>query len=120
MVGVVVPSLPVSRSSVTSRRRGSGHGIITTMNRAVVELVVEGLQGRHVFAHAHSAGVGHHGVRVVLSDGREALWDVDGAAGLEAQVMRDGVLVGYVPKIIGSEAFSLEETVEAIATAKYT
>jgi hypothetical protein len=58
-------------------------------------------------------------VRVVLSDGREALWDVDGAAGLEAQVMRDGMLVGFVPKIVGSETWSVEQTVEAIATAVY-
>jgi len=44
---------------------------------------------------------------------------VDGAAGLEAQVMRDGMLVGFVPKIVGSESWSVEQTVEAIATAVY-
>jgi len=90
------------------------------MRQAVAELVVAGLQERRVFAHVHSGGVGQFGVRVVLSDGREALWDVDGAAGLEAQVMRDGVLVGYVPKIVGSETFSLEEMVEAIGSTVYT
>jgi hypothetical protein len=58
-------------------------------------------------------------VRIVLPDGREALWDVDGAAGLEAQVMRDGMLVGFVPKIPGSEGYTVEQTVEAIAAAVY-
>jgi hypothetical protein len=44
-------------------------------------------------------------VRVTLPGGREAEWDTDGAAGLEAQVMLDGMLVGYVPEIEGSEDF---------------
>jgi hypothetical protein len=34
--------------------------------------------------------------------------------------MADGVLVGFVPKIEGSEGWSVEQTVEAIATATYT
>ena len=50
-------------------------------------------------------GVDQFGVRVTLPDGREAEWDTDGTAGLEAQVMRDGMLVGYVPEIEGSEDF---------------
>lgn len=83
------------------------------------EKVVAALQARRVFAHVYNGGVARHGVRVVLGDGREALWDVDGAAGLEAQVMRDGVLVGFVPKIPGSESYTVEQTVEAIATAVY-
>ena len=59
------------------------------------------------------------GIRVPLGDGREALWDVDGAAGLEAQVMADGVLVGFVPQIPGSDRFTEEQAVEAIARADY-
>ena len=59
------------------------------------------------------------GVRIPLGDGREALWDVDGAAGLEAQVMRNGVLVGFVPQIPGSEHFDEEQTVQAIVSADY-
>jgi hypothetical protein len=58
-------------------------------------------------------------VRVVLSDGREALWDVDGAAGLEAQVMRDGVLVGFVPEIEGSEDYDEAQVIDAIARTDY-
>lgn len=83
------------------------------------EKVVAALCERKVFAHVYRGGVARHGVRVVLGDGREALWDVDGAAGLEAQVMRDGVLVGFVPKIEGSESYTVEQTVDAIASATY-
>jgi hypothetical protein len=59
------------------------------------------------------------GVRIPLGDGREALWDVDGAAGLEAQIMRDGMLVGFVPQIPGSETFDEAQTVEAILATDY-
>jgi hypothetical protein len=83
------------------------------------EAVVAALRERHVFAHVYKGGVTRHGVRIVLPDGREALWDVDGAAGLEAQIMRDGVLVGFVPKIPGSETWGVAENVEAIAAAVY-
>lgn len=89
------------------------------MQQDEAEKVVAALQERKVFAHVYRGGVARFGVRVVLGDGREALWDVDGAAGLEAQVMRDGVLVGFVPKIPGSEGYTVEQTVEAIAAATY-
>jgi hypothetical protein len=83
--------------------------------------VVDILRGRNVFAHVKlpHAGITRYGVRVVLPDGREAIWDNDGTAGLEAQVMRNGVLVGFVPVIEGSESFGEEHIVEAIATADY-
>ena len=51
--------------------------------------------------------------------GREAEWDTDGTAGLEAQVMQDGDLVGYVPEIEGSEDFDESQIVEAIARTDY-
>lgn len=83
--------------------------------------MVDALRGRNVFAHVKlpHAGITWYGVRVVLPDGREAIWDNDGTAGLEAQVMRNGVLVGFVPVIEGSENFGEERIVEAIATADY-
>jgi hypothetical protein len=56
---------------------------------------------------------------VVLEDGREAIWDTDGTAGLEAQVMRDGMLVGFVPSIEGSEEYDEAQTIDAIARADY-
>lgn len=65
------------------------------------------------------AGVTQFGVRVALPDGREALWDTDGTAGLEAQVLRNGVLVGFVPVIEGSEDFTEEQVIDAIARADY-
>jgi hypothetical protein len=83
--------------------------------------VVDALRERGVMAHLArpSAGRSQPGVRVVLGDGREALWDTDGTAGLEAQVMRDGVLVGFVPKIAGSEDFDEAAVGAASAATDY-
>jgi hypothetical protein len=81
--------------------------------------VVDVLRGRGVPAHVERASVAQFGVRVMLPDGRQAIWDTDGTAGLEAQVMRDGVLVGFVPTIPGSEHFTEAQVVDAIARADY-
>jgi hypothetical protein len=83
--------------------------------------VVDKLRGRNVFAHLKlpHAGVTQYGVRVVLPDGREAVWDNDGTAGLEAQIMRNGILVGFVEAIPGSENFGEAEIIDAIAAADY-
>jgi hypothetical protein len=86
-------------------------------NRA--QRVVDALRERGVPAHVARVGVGQIGIQVVIFDGREAIWDTDGTAGLEAQVMRDGVLVGYVPKIEGSEDFTEAQVVDAIARTDY-
>jgi len=80
--------------------------------------VTDALRDRGVDAHLFR-GDGHYGVRVTLPGGREAEWDTDGTAGLEAQVMRDGMLVGYVPEIEGSEDFDESQVVEAIARTNY-
>jgi hypothetical protein len=89
------------------------------MERSRAEVVVAALRARNVMAHVAEVGVYRAGVRVVLPDGREALWDTDGAAGLDAQVLRDGVLVGFVEEIPGSEDFDEAQTIEAIAGADY-
>jgi len=81
--------------------------------------VVDALRERGVPAHVANGGVGRVGIRVALPDGREALWDTDGAAGLEATVLRNGVLVGFVPLIAGSERFDEEQTIDAIARTDY-
>lgn len=86
-------------------------------NRA--QRVVDALRDRGVPAHVARVGVSQIGVRVMLRDGREAVWDTDGTAGLEAQVMRNGVLVGYVPVIEGSEDFDESQVVDAIARTDY-
>jgi hypothetical protein len=81
--------------------------------------VVDALRERGVDAHTAKAGVYQFGIRVALPDGREAIWDSDGTAGLEAQVMRNGMLVGFVPVIDGSEAYDEAETVDAILRTDY-
>jgi len=81
--------------------------------------VVDSLRDHGVNAHLFRGGVGQFGVRVALPGGREAQWDTDGTASLEAQVIRDGVLVGYVPSIEGSEDFDETRIVDAIVRTDY-
>src|SRR5262249_9401872 len=81
--------------------------------------VVDALRDRGVNAHLLRAGVGQYGVRGSVPGGRGAEWDTDGTAGLEAQVMLDGMLVGYVPQIEGSEDFDESQVVDAIARTDY-
>lgn len=81
--------------------------------------MVDTLRAQGVPAHVARVGVSQIGIRVVLSEDREAIWDTDGTAGLEAQVMRNGVLVGFVPKIEGSEDFTEAQVIDAIAHTDY-
>src|SRR5919106_4262373 len=81
--------------------------------------VADALRDRGVDAHLAKAGEFQCGVRVSLPDGREAVWDTDGTASLEAQVMRDGVLVGFVPVIEGSEDYTEDQIVDAIRRTDY-
>jgi hypothetical protein len=81
--------------------------------------VVDALRDRGVPAHVERAAVNRFGVRVMLADGREAIWDADGTAALEAEIMRDGTLVGFVPVIEGSEDFDEAQVVDAIARTDY-
>ena len=81
--------------------------------------VVDALRERGIDAHTLRAGVDQFGVQVSLHDGRNAEWDTDGTIGLEAQVMQDGDLVGFVPKIDGSEDFGEAQIVDAIARMDY-
>ncbi len=81
--------------------------------------VVDALRQRGVEASLAKPGVYQFGIRVLLPDGREAIWDSDGAAGLEAQVLRNGMLVGFMPVIDGSESFDEAQVVEAIARTDY-
>jgi hypothetical protein len=81
--------------------------------------VADALRDRGINGHMAKVGVGQYGVRVTLPDRREAEWDTDGTAGLEAQVMRDGMLVGYVPQIDGSEDFDEQQVIDAIARTDY-
>ena len=90
------------------------------MDEATATEVVERLRERRIFASLNRrAGVYNVGVRVVIPDGREAIWDNDGAAGLEAMVLRDGVLVGFVPQIPDSADLDAAAVTEIIAAADY-
>jgi hypothetical protein len=89
------------------------------VQREQAEAVVAALRDRGMFAHVRGQGMYRAAVRVVLPEGREAVWDSDGAAGLEAQVMSNGVLVGFVATIPGSEEWDTARVVEAIATETY-
>jgi len=81
--------------------------------------VVDALRERGVDAHIAKVSVYQFGVRVMLPDGRQAEWDTDNTVALEAQVMRDGILVGYVPTIDGSEDFDEQQTIDAILRTDY-
>ena len=83
------------------------------------EQIVALLRSRRVMAHVHPTGLHNSAIRVVLPGGREAIWDGDSAAGLEAQVLGDGMLVGFVPVIKGSEHFTAEQSADAILNADY-
>ena len=81
--------------------------------------VVDTLRDRGTNADLARVGVYQFGVSIRLPDGREATWDSDGTAALEAQVMRNGVLVGYVPQIEGSDDWDEEQIVDAILRTDY-
>lgn len=81
--------------------------------------VVDALRDRGIEARMEKAGVYQFGIYIKVQGGREAIWDTDGTAGLEAQVMRNGMLVGYVPSIVESEYFTEEQVVDAIARTDY-
>jgi hypothetical protein len=81
--------------------------------------VVDALRARGIDARVSKEGVYQFGVRIALSDAREAVWDSDDTAELEAQVMRDGMLVGFVPVIEGSADFDEAQIIEAIADTDY-
>jgi hypothetical protein len=81
--------------------------------------VVDALRDRGTDADLARVGVYQVGVSVKLGDGREATWDSDGTAALEAQVMRNGVLVGFVPAIEGSDDFTEEQIIDAIVRTDY-
>jgi hypothetical protein len=81
--------------------------------------VVDALRDRGTDASLARVGVYQFGVSIKLPDGREATWDSDGTAALEAQVMRNGVLVGFVPAIDDSDDFSEDQIVDAIVRTDY-
>ena len=81
--------------------------------------VVDALRDRGTNADLARVGVGQFGIDIALPDGRVATWDSDGTASLEAQVMRNGDLVGFVPEIPGSDSYTEEQIIDAIVRTDY-
>jgi len=90
------------------------------VEESTAEQVVELLRARRIFASVNRrAGVYNVGVRVVIPDGREVIWDNDGAAGLEAMVLRDGMLVGFVPELPDSDDLDATAIARIIGDTDY-
>ena len=81
--------------------------------------VVDALRERGTDADLARVGVDQVGVTVKLPDGREADLGLRRTASLEAQVMRNGMLVGYVPEIEGSDSYTEEQIIDTIRRADY-
>ena len=94
-------------------------GTLAAMEEFKARRVVDALRERGTDADLARVGVYQFGITIKLADGREVTWDSDNTASLEAQVMRNGVLVGFVPEIEGSEDFTEEQIVDAIVRADY-
>jgi hypothetical protein len=81
--------------------------------------VTDALRDRGINAHLKKSGIDAYAVQVDAGGGREAIWGAEGTTSLEAEVLLDGDLVGFVPEIPGSAAFDEAQIVEAIARADY-
>ena len=94
-------------------------GTLEPMDENKARRVVDALRDRGTDADLARVGTYQFGVSVKLPDGREATWDSDGTAALEAQVMRNGMLVGFVPAIEDSETYTEEQIIDAIVRTDY-
>ena len=81
--------------------------------------ITDALRDRGINAHLLSSGIDAYAVQVPAGGGREAVWGAEGTTGLEAEVLLDGDLVGFVPQIPGSDTFDEAQIVDAIARADY-
>jgi hypothetical protein len=94
-------------------------GTLAGMDEKRARQITDALRDRGVNAHLKKSGVDAYAVQVLLSGGREAVWGSEGTTGLEAEVLLDGDLVGFVPQIPGSADFDDAQIVDAIARADY-
>jgi hypothetical protein len=81
--------------------------------------VTDLLRDRGIDAHMRKLGVDTYAVQVPAGGGREAIWGSEGTSGLEAEVLLEGDLVGFVSEIPGSDAFDEAQVADAIARADY-
>ena len=89
------------------------------MDENLARRVTDALRDRGIAAHLRNSGVDAYSVQVPAGQGREAIWGSEGTTGLEAEVLLDGDLVGFVPQIPGSDTFDEDQIVDAIARADY-
>ena len=94
-------------------------GSLTPMDENQARRITDALRDRGINAHLRKSGIDAYSVQVPAGGGREALWGAEGTSGLEAEVLLDGDLVGFVPQIPGSENFDEAQIVDAIARADY-
>ena len=90
------------------------------MNEDRARRVSDGLRDRGIDAHLAKLSTDRYAVRVRIDGGREAVWGAEGTASLEASVLRNGNLVGFVPTIAGSAGFDVTQVIDAIARADYS
>jgi hypothetical protein len=99
-----------------------GHGragTLAVMDENRARRVTDALRDRGIAAHLKKSGVDAYSVQVPAGPGREAVWGAEGTTGLEAEVLQDGDLVGFISQIPGSEDFDEAQIVDAIARADY-
>jgi hypothetical protein len=94
-------------------------GTLAGMEEKRARQITDALRDRGVNAHLKKSGIDAYAVQVLLSGGREAVWGSEGTTGLEAEVLLDGDLVGFVPQVPGSADFDEAQIVDAIARADY-
>ena len=94
-------------------------GSLTGMDENRARRITDALRDRGVSAHLRKSGIDAYSVQVPAGGGREAIWGAEGTTGLEAEVLLDGDLVGFIPQIPGSDTFDEAQIVDAIARADY-
>src|ERR1700684_1660486 len=95
-------------------------GTLAPMDENRARQVADGLRDRGIDAYLENGGVDIYGVRVVLPGRREAIWGNEGTRSRPAEVLLDGDLFGFMPKIPGSESFDVQQDIDAIARADYS
>jgi hypothetical protein len=94
-------------------------GNLAGMDENRARRITDALRDRGIEAHLRRSGIDAYSVQVPAGGGREAVWGAEGTTGLEAEVLLDGDLVGFVPQIPGSDTFDEAQIVDAIARADY-
>ena len=94
-------------------------GNLAGMDENRARRITDALRDRGINAHLRKSGIDAYAVQVPAGGGREAVWGAEGTTGLEAEVLLDGDLVGFVPEVPASDTFDEAQIVDAIARADY-